>query len=339
MDNAFSHIIITDENGSIIYANKSVENITGFGEKEILGKNPSIWGKQMPPSFYQNLWKTIKENKEVFVGEIINKKKDGSLYHAEVRISPILDEIGNVKFFVGLEKDITKEKDMEKHKDEFLSMAAHQLRTPLANISLTTEMLMKDIVGDVTKENKKYLKSIFIQTKNMSEMIQTFLNISRIEMGKFEIQLKTLNLFDILENLTKDIFPQIKSKKINFKKQYSKKLPILNADKRVIKIILENFLSNAIKYSKKGGSITLLAKENDHNIIIEVSDDGIGIPKEDQEKIFTKMFRAENASGLASGSSGLGLYLVKNLAEQAGYEISFRSKENKGTVFTVHIPL
>jgi len=338
MDNAFSHIIITDENGSVVYANKAVEDITGFSKEEIIGKNPSIWGKQMPTSFYQNLWKTIKEDKKSFVGEILNKRKDGSLYQADVRVSPILDDAGNVKFFVGLEKDITEEKNIEKHKDEFLSMAAHQLRTPIATISLTAEMLMRDIVGNMTKENKKYLKTIFIQTKNMSEMVQTFLNISRIEMGQFEVEIKSVKLFDILENLTRDILPQIKNKKINFKKQYNRKLPILNADKRVIKIILDNLLSNAIKYSRKGGNITFLAKEDNHNVIIEISDDGIGIPKKDQEKIFSKMFRAGNVSGLASEGSGLGLYLVKNLAEQSDYKISFRSKENKGTTFRIYIP-
>lgn len=339
IDNAFTHIVITDENGSIIYANKSVEIITGFGQNEIIGKNPSIWGRQMSSFFYKNLWKTIREDRKVFVGEIVNKRKDGSLYHADVRISPILDGVGNVKFFVGLEKDITKEKDIDRHKDEFLSMAAHQLRTPLANISLTIEMLMKDIVGNMSPENKKYLKSIFIQTKNMSEMIQTFLNISRIEMGKFELEIKPVNLFDVLENLTKDILPQIKTKKINFKKQYNKKLSFINADKRVIKIILENLLSNAIKYSKKGGSVTLLAKKNEDSIVIEVSDDGVGIPKEDQDKIFTKMFRAKNVPGLGDKSSGLGLYLVKNLVEQNGYKISFRSKEKKGTIFVIRIPI
>jgi PAS domain S-box-containing protein len=339
IDNAFTHIVITDENGSIIYANKSVEDITGFNQKEIIGRNPSIWGKQMPPSFYKNLWKTIKEDKKVFVGEITNKRKDGGLYQADVRVSPILDDDGNVKFFVGLEKDITKEKDIDRHKDEFLSMAAHQLRTPLASISLTTEMLMRNIVGNMTKENQKYLKSILAQTKNMSVMIQTFLNISRIEMDKFEIELEPVNLFHFLENSIKDVLPQIKSKKINLKKQYNKKLSVIKADKRVIKIILENLLSNAIKYSKKGGDVTLLAKEVGNNIIIEVSDDGIGIPKEDQEKIFTKMFRARNVSEFMSEGSGFGLYLVKNLVEDSGYKIGFRSKKNKGTTFTVEIPL
>lgn len=337
MDNAFAHVVITDENGSILYANKAAEEMTGFSKKEMLNKKPSLWGKQMSLPFYKNFWKIIKEDKENFNGEIINKRKNGELYEAEIRVSPVLDDKGEVKFFVALERDITQEKEINKAKSEFLSLAAHQLRTPLTTISLTTEILLRDIAGSMPQEGKKYLKSIFAEIKGMTEMITMFLNISRVELGKFPIEMKPVKLFEIIEKTVEEVLPQIKDKKINLKRNYKKNLPVVNLDTRIMRIILENFLSNAIKYSHKNGKILLEVRETNDLITIEVTDSGIGIPKKDQSKIFTKMFRAENVSKIKSNGSGLGLYLAKGLAEQSGYNISFKSKENEGATFTVTI--
>ena len=338
MDNAFAHIIITDKNGRILYANKSAEKITGFSKEEMMNNTPSLWGKQMPQSFYKNLWKTIKDEKKNFAGEILNKRKNGDLYTAEIRVASVLDDNNEVKFFVALERDITEQKEIDRAKTEFISLAAHQLRTPLSTISITTEMLLKDIVGDTSKENKKYLKNIFTQVKGMTEMIEVFLNVSRIEMGKFPVKTEPLKLYDVIENVVKGLATQINNKKINLKKNYKKTLPILDLDKNVMKIIMENLLSNAIKYSEKEGKIILGVEEKGDNIIIEVKDNGIGIPEKEQYRIFTKLFRAQNTSQIKSEGSGLGLYLVKNLAEQSGYSFSFISKENEGAAFTISIP-
>jgi len=338
MDNAFTHIIITDENGFIIYANKAAEETTGYSKKEMVNEKPSLWGKQMPPSFYENLWKTIKVEKKKFAGEIINKRKNGNLYNAEIRIAPVLDDNNEAKFFVALERDITEQKEMDRAKSEFISLAAHQLRTPISTISITTEMLLSKIVGDISKENKKYLRQIFTEVRSMTEMIDVFLNVSRIEMNKFPIKTEPMKLYDIIDKIVKAVTPQIEDKGIHFKKNYSKTLPVLDLDKNVMMIILENLLSNAIKYTSKGGKISLSAEEKGNNVIIEIADNGIGIPKKEQYRIFSKMFRAENTSSIKSEGSGLGLYLVKNLAEQSNYDISFKSKENEGTTFTIYMP-
>lgn len=340
MDNAFAHIVITDENGSILYTNKAAEEITGYKREELLGKSPAIWGRQMHQSFYKNFWKTIKDDKKNFTGQITNKRKSGELYDAEVRVSPVLNNKGEVKFFVAIERDITEEKEMDRVKTEFISLAAHQLRTPLSTISIASEMLLKGIVGDISKEkeNKKYLTYIFTEIRGMVEMIETFLNVSRIELGKFPIHMEEASMLEIIEKSVNEISPQIKYKKIHFKKDYIKNLPIMPLDKKVMQIILENLLSNAIKYSPINGQINLGVEESDTLIIIKVSDNGIGIPEKDQSKIFTKMFRAENASQIKSEGSGLGLYLVKSLAEQSGYSVSFKSKENEGTTFIVSMP-
>jgi signal transduction histidine kinase len=292
----------------------------------------------MPKEFYEEFWMTIKTEKKNYAGEITNKRKNGNLYQAEIRVSPVLDKEGEVEFFVALERDVTEEREMDKAKTEFISLAAHQLRTPLSTISLTTELLIKGIDGQMSKENKKYLKGIHSEVKDMAEMIDIFLNVSRIEMGKFPIETESISLYSVIDDIVSKISPQFKDKKIHFKKDYNKKIPVLNLDQKVMKIILENLLSNAIKYSPNNGKIVLGVEENTNDVIIKVSDNGIGIPLNQQNKIFTKMFRADNVTSIKSEGSGLGLYLVKNLATQSGFDVNFISKENEGTTFIVSIP-
>ncbi|MEK7635091.1 MAG: MASE3 domain-containing protein [Patescibacteria group bacterium] len=338
IDGAFTHIVITNEKATILYANKAVEEITGFTKEEIIGKNPSLWGKQMPDSFYKDFWKTIKEDKKTFAGEIINKRKDGTLYDADIRVSPILDDKGNVRFFVGIERDITHEKEIDRAKTEFISLAAHQLRTPLSTISLTSEMLLKGVTGKISREGKKYLRNICFEIKDMAEMIEIFLNVSRIEMGGFQVNTESLSLIDVIEKTIKIMLPLIEKKNITFKKNYSKKPLVMNLDRKVMDAILENLFSNSIKYTHKGGEIKIKVQEKSKEVIIELLDSGIGIPKKEQSKIFTKLFRAGNVTQTKTGGSGLGLYLVKKLVDQSGYKIWFKSKENKGTTFFLSIP-
>ena len=338
IESAYDHIVITDKEGTILFANKAVERITGFSLAEIISQKPSLWGKQMPSGFYKRFWRTIKEYKKPFVGEIKNKRKNGALYAAEIKVSPVLDEQGQVKFFVGIERDVTEQKELDRAKTEFISLAAHQLRTPLTTISLTSEMLLKGIGGKIAKKSKQYLKDIFFEVKDMAEMIEVFLNVSRIEMGGFPIEPKPLKVFDVIERQISAINPQIKNKKITLQKDYAKSLPVLSLDKKVMEIVLENLLSNAVKYTNEGGRILVGAKEAAGGLLIEISDTGLGIPLNQRSQIFSKMFRADNVKKIKSEGSGLGLYVAKSLIDQAGGKIWFNSKEGEGASFYVSLP-
>jgi PAS domain S-box-containing protein len=336
---AINPIVMTDGRGVIILSNDSTERVFGWKEEEIVNKSfAEIFLLQNKDKVDLNKFINTEEESRVAHErhQILSARKNKEEFNLELNSSHWT--INNETFFGFLMRDLTKEIELDKSKSEFISLAAHQLRTPLATISLTSEMLLKGIVGDISKENKKYFKIIIKEIKGMNEMIRIFLNITRIEMGKFPIKMESVELSEVLDNITANLLQQINYKEIRFKKNYKKNLPVLNLDKNVMKIILENLLSNAIKYSNKGGTITLTAKEYEENVIIEVKDDGVGIPEKDQPRIFTKMFRAENVFRIKNEGSGFGLYLVKNLAKQINYDITFKSKENQGSTFTLSIP-
>lgn len=342
VENASDHIVITDKDGVIVYANKSVKRITGFDSYEVIGKkagSKDLWGGLMDENFYRNMWQTIKFKKEPFYGEIKNKRKDGSEYYAYSSISPVVDKSGEVQFFVGIERDITKEKEIDKAKTEFVSLASHQLRTPLSAISWYTEMLLNGDAGAINDKQKEYLNEVYYGNQRMIDLVNALLNVSRIEMGSFVIEPEMTDIVSIFRSVMDESKPKIDEKRLILHTDFQKNLPKVFLDKKLIRIVLQNLLTNAIKYTPESGNIFLMIFVKDEKLVISIRDEGFGIPLNEQDKIFNKLFRATNVKEKETDGTGLGLYIVKSILDNSGGSISFDSKEDKGSTFTVSIPI
>ncbi len=334
------HIVITDSDGKIIEANKAAEYITGYTIEQMLGKIPALWGGQMPLEFYKNMWRTIKVEKKPFFGEITNRRSNGQKYVAEIHIAPILGAKRKILFFVGVERDITKEKEIDRAKTEFVSLASHQLRTPLTAVSWYTEMLQGKGAERLSEDQKKYLSRIYQSNRRMISLVNALLNVSRIEMGTFSIEPRMASLVGLADGVLRDLSPLVIEKNIKLQKKYGKNIPKkIKIDEQLVRVIIQNLLSNAIKYTPSGGRIKFLVEKDDKDIKIVVADNGYGIPKRQQEYIFTKLFRADNIKVKDTDGTGLGLYLVKSVLDSVGGKIWFKSTENKGTTFYVLLPL
>jgi len=342
VENASDHIVITDKSGTILYANKAVEKTTGYSLEEVIGKKAGtkdLWGGQMGQAFYEKMWETIGVKKEVFLGDFTNKKKWGEQYIARASISPVLDKNGDVKFFVGIERDVTMEKKVDQAKTEFVSIASHQLRTPLSTIKWYVELLQDGSVGPLNQEQKNFLHEISIGNERMVEFVNALLNVSRIEVGSFVVEPEPVNLIEFMKDEVHGSKPQIDIKKLKIKTDFDPSLPIINLDPKLMRIVVTNLLSNSVKYTPEGGTITLGLKKQKNGILFSISDTGMGIPMGQQSKIFTKMFRADNVKAADTHGTGLGLYIVKSIVEESHGKIWFESKENKGTTFYVTLPL
>lgn len=335
------HIIFTDIDGVVLYANLAAQKLTGYSREEIIGNNPRLWGRQMPHKFYKKLWKTIKYDKKVFAGEIKNRRKNGELYIALARIAPALDENGKLAGFIGIEQDITKEKQVDQAKSEFVSLASHQLKNPLFLVNWYTDILLKEKVGFLNLKQRKYLQEIKNANKKMTNLINSLLNVSKIELGKFANEPKKIQLIRFTKKILKEFNPRIEEKQISLAVNFSEKEITIKIDPKLLTIILENLLSNAIKYTPKKGKVELeisLSHLTSH-LLIKVSDTGVGIPKKEQNKIFEKLYRASNAKTKDKEGTGLGLYMVKSLLEQNEGKIRFESVGKKGTTFFVELPI
>ncbi len=224
-------------------------------------------------------------------------------------------------------------------KDEFVSIASHQLRTPLTALKGYTGMLLDEDLGPINDKQREYLGEIKNVNDRMIDLIMALLNVSRVDLGVFVVEPELVNLEKVVESILKEFDMKIKDKKLKVDVSFGKDLPLISADLKITRMIFQNLLSNAVKYTPNEGSITLNVKKDDFNFIISVADTGYGIPENSQSKIFTKLFRADNARTKDPSGTGLGLYIIKATIEQTGGKIWFDSKENQGSTFYVSIPL
>ncbi|KKQ40909.1 MAG: PAS/PAC sensor signal transduction histidine kinase [Candidatus Magasanikbacteria bacterium GW2011_GWA2_37_8] len=333
------HIVITDPGGKIIDANEAAERITGYTFEQMRGKTPALWGKQMPKEFYKSMWHIIKEKKQPFHGEITNRRVDGQTYISEVDIIPILGLNKQILYFVGIERDVTKEKNIDRAKTEFVSLASHQLRTPLTAVNWYSEMLLNRRSGKLNPVQEKYIETIYDSNLRMINLVNSLLNVSRIEMGTLIIEPERTDIRQIVNSIIVDLGYKIKLKQINLLKRYDKSLPrAVMVDQQIVRIIIQNLLSNAVKYSHDKGNVELYVGVKKNNILIKVVDNGYGITKNQQNQIFTKLFRADNVKQKDTDGTGLGLYIVKSILDEVGGRVWFESIENKGSTFYVTFP-
>ncbi len=469
------HVIITDQEGRVIFANPAAERITGYTFEEMRGSTPRLWGGLMSPSFYKKLWHQIKIEKKAFVGEIRNRRKDGVIYDAIAHIAPILNE-GRIDGFVGTEEDIskiksieqqltlqtellnkqnvrdeailasigdavivtdehlhishvnqsaerllgyseeellgklyfkaihafdstgeqikdaqrtivkvfdsktqvteeaiyqrkdgtkltvkltssplvernviagvvqvirdvTREKEVDRMKTEFISLASHQLRTPLSAMRWYSEMLLAGDAGALTPPQQTFVQNISDSSDRMIALVNALLNISRIESGRIVIDAKEVDIIKLTTNIIGELQPRADIKKQQIILSAHTHLPLILLDPKLIHEVFVNLLTNAIKYTPEGGEIVVFISKKGTNILIQVSDTGYGIPASEKANVFRKFYRGSNITKIETDGTGLGLYLVKAIVESSGGEISFRSEAHKGTTFWFTLPI
>ncbi len=333
------HVVITDVDGRILYANKAVEGITGFSRSEIIGKTPALWGGLMEKEFYEKMWKVIKINKQPYYGELRNKRKNGEIYDAEIHVSPIVDEKGDLAFFVGIERDVSKVKAVDRMKTEFLSIASHQLRTPLSAVKWFGRMLLDGDAGKLSKEQKKYVEQINQSNDREIQRVNALLNVSRIESGRIVVTPKETDFYQLIDSVISELSVGIENEKKKISFSRPKRDLMINIDPDLIQHVLSNLISNALRYSASGQIVRVEVEIEGKIVKVSVVDKGIGIPEEQQQRVFDKFFRATNALKVVTDGSGLGLYLVKTIILSSGGQVGFISEENKGSTFWFTLPL
>jgi len=235
-------------------------------------------------------------------------------------------------------RDVSKEREVDRAKTEFVSLASHQLRTPLSSVNWFAEMLLAGDAGKLTKQQNEFIQKIYDGNQRMVDLVNALLNVSRIELGTFSVEPEPTDIVEISKSVIEELTPQVKEKKLKIEEKYEK-IPKFSADPKLVRIVLQNLLSNAVKYTPEKGKVSADISLKNNNILIEIKDSGYGIPKDQQDKIFTKLFRADNVREKETEGTGLGLYIVKSIVDNSGGSISFDSAEDKGTTFHVSLPL
>ncbi|OGK37655.1 hypothetical protein A3F60_01135 [Candidatus Roizmanbacteria bacterium RIFCSPHIGHO2_12_FULL_39_8] len=256
-----------------------------------------------------------------------------------VAITAPLKREGKVVGVVKVFRDATHEKEIDRMKTDFISLASHQLRTPLSAIKWFTELLLDPAAGTLTMEQQGYAAKIAVSTDRMVSLVNSLLNISRIESGRIMIDPKPTDLLELVESVISELKRKMDTKGHKFIINTIDKLAPIPVDPKLIGHVYANLIDNAIKYTQDRGDISVFISKKNDEIISQISDSGFGIPVNEQQKLFQRFFRASNAIKHVTEGSGLGLYLVKAIVESSGGKIWFKSEEGKGSTFWFSLPI
>jgi PAS domain S-box-containing protein len=334
-------VIATDENGKIMLYNGAALNT--------LDINANLQNKSL-----DELATIVDRNNQVVnISDFIMKVKtqvtdrdlrikypDESYSNLYISVAPVRLGFGKqgTKGFVVLLRDITREKSLEEERDEFISVVSHELRTPIAiaegNIG-NAEFIVDKSGGDTAI--KDALKVAHEQIIFLSGMINDLATLSRAERGKLTLIVEPINVNKLIEELASTYTPDAEKKKLQLHTKSDPGLELLHSSTLYVKEILQNFVTNSIKYTEEG-SVSIAAKQEENGVRFEVSDTGIGISKSDQERVFDKFFRSEDYRTRANSGTGLGLYVTIKLARIVHAEIDLESELNKGSTFSIFIP-
>lgn len=331
-------VVIQDK--KFVFANKSAEMLFGYKSSEILN---TVFMDVVSPKYkklvYNMFSRRIKGEDVASRYELEVIMKDGAYLPIETS-SSLIDYEGKPAV-MALLRDMTKAKEIDRMKSEFIAVASHQLRTPLTGIKWFSQLLLADKEKSLTDSQKDFLTEINTSNERMIKLVNDLLDVSHIETGrKFSVDKKNIDIISIIKRVARsEILNNGSSKiKIEFDRELPSKLIIPIDDKKIEQVFI-NLISNSIKYSTTNKKIIIGAKKAGDNAVFYVKDFGVGIPKKQQYRIFEKFFRADNIATISQSGTGLGLYIVKSIIEGHGGKISFESKENKGTTFTFSVPL
>jgi len=322
-----------DINGHITYVSPALEDLSGYDQKELVGRHQTVLMHQdMNQSTITNIRETVNAG-ETWEGEIKGKKKDGSHFWLKCSLLPDFDKNNNVQGYTSISHDITA----QKAKDQFLSNMSHELRTPLNAIIGFSSILTKKLTQKAYKEMAKQIHS---SSENLLNLINDILDLSKIKDENFTLNPYQFNAYHEINAFTEQFEVLVHQKGLNFHTHLSESLKAMFlGDLTRINQISLNLISNAIKFTPKNGDVSFSADYHEGNFILKIKDNGIGMNKLVQDKIFKPFVQADGSTTRHYGGTGLGLSITQNLVELMQGKIELESEEDKGSTFIVTLPI
>jgi PAS domain S-box-containing protein len=342
LTNVGDAVMVTNPTGVIEYINPGWERLNGYSAGEALGKTPSIiQSGQHSEDFYADMWATITAGK-TWRGEVINSRKDGTMYDAALTITPVRNELGAVINYVGVLHDISALKELDRIKSQFVSDVSHELRTPLTNIRLYLDLLSR-ATTDPAKTNR-YLQTLSRESERLANLIDDLLSLSRLDAEAVPFEPTMVDINELLNGLVEDRNTLASKRGLELTIEDEKSLPPVTGDERLLTQVFTNLLTNAMNYTPDGGRITLRTSKRSSVegdwVVAEVEDTGLGIPPDEITMIFRRFFRGQASQKTSAAGTGLGLSICKEIIERHKGRIAVESDGTPGTGsrFSVWLP-
>jgi len=326
-------LLVFDKNSRLFLVNPRAERLLEVRKEKILGK--SILELNRFPSFKPLVSLLGGEIRKFFRKELQIRVN----FILEITTIPMTAEEKKVGTLVILH-NVTREKLADRMKSEFVTLAAHQLRTPSSGVKWSLQILLDGDLGELNEKQRKIVEEAYKANDKMIRMVRDLLNVAQIEEGKYLSKIVLSSIEDIIQSIADSYKKEVEKRKLKFEfKKPKEQFPKLMLDVEKMEIAIKNIFDNALKYTLPGGKVSISLKKDEKEIEVQIQDTGVGIPQEQQRKVFTKFFRGDNAIKIETEGTGLGLFMSKNIIEAHGGRIWFESREGKGSSFYFTIPI
>ncbi len=340
-------VVIYDPNFRVLTFNAGAERIFGISSEEVVEKqfDPGLVKTPRYRVFVQTLFPSLAPSMTQLSEfdawpQVFDLSFDGPKLELHITLHQIKDEAGKVTGFIKLIHNTTREKGLLQSKSDFISVAAHQLRTPLTALHWAIESILK--FSENSPEIKPIAEDALVVSERSLKITNDLLDVSKIEEGKFGYSFQPINLVSFVDNITKET--KTLASQYNIAVEFvppREQFPDVSIDQNRLSSVLFNLIDNAIRYNTENGKVTVSINKDasGHFARVSVADTGIGISKDDLKNLFQKLYRGSNAAQVEPNGSGLGLYIAKNIVHRHGGEMGVESELNRGSTFWFTIPL
>jgi len=336
-------IVIFDYNGVIVGFNPASTEITQYLASEAIGKPFGkiihTIGPESANAGITPLERVLEEGVTIAKSEQLIESRSGGRIWTEISYSPIFDDSGHVTSGIAIIRNTTKDREVEEIKSDFISIVSHELRTPLTAIKGFLSMTLKSDFGALSEKQYHYLSRVYQSNQRMIDLVEDLMDATYIESGKINLSISPVAMETVIAEVVSELAAKGAANQIMINVRRRQRLPLVLADETRLHQIILNLVDNAIKYSMPGTNVEVDFKIQDDNLITTVSDHGVGISKNQIDRLFTKFGRIFNPLSVQAGGTGLGLYIVKNLVESHGGRIWVTSQEGKGSRFHFSLPI
>ena len=337
VENIADPVIVTDEHGMLVLMNQAAATVFDIHGSDWQGKKlREVMGNHLRAEILESIEASRSEREHR--DPLFAFTRNNLTLYFRPRQAQIVDEQGNIQGVVTLLQDVTRFKDLDRMKSEFIATVSHELRTPLTSLAMEIDILSQEVVGNVNPKQKELLVSAKDDSERLRKLVKDLLDLSKLESGKYEMKKELVDFRHLVADAVRPLRLPFEEKHILLEINVPERLPILSADPHQMIWVITNLLSNALRYTDEGGKVSLSAVEEGDELLIRVVDTGHGIPAEHQHTVFDKFVQVKSPTETTPGSVGLGLAIAREVVEAHGGRIWVASQVGVGSTFSFTIP-
>jgi two-component system, NtrC family, sensor histidine kinase KinB len=331
-------LIMTDAAMRVVHVNKVVSDLFRLGDADLIGRSlQSVINDSRIVSMVSSAI-PAQDTVDLVAGLLQFSRGDKTLFFRP-KVTRILDGEGVLYGILLLLQDVTQFKELDRMKSDFIATLSHEFRTPVTSINMSVDILNQGILGPLNERQKEIIASAKEDCFRLTKLARELLQLSKLESGRIQLKNEELNIRAVIESTLRPLSVQFKEKGVQLSSDISPELPLLVADEQQLVWVINNLVTNALKYTESGGVVTVRVRQELGHLLMEVEDTGIGIPPEHLDSIFDKFVQVKRFQDATPGSVGLGLAIAKEIVEMYGGKIWASSGVGKGSIFSVRLPL